>query len=132
MEEHPPLFPHEELNGLPTLPEAVHENIVPFSTPAAIPEAGPTQPAREVLVPVFNPAEIVASPAPENTELSLTDAVAKYKMLVGVKPDSDLTEAHIREVISNLDNAEKENQRIRDLEAIEHAKELAEQSKGWR
>lgn len=132
MEEHPPLFSSEELNGLPTLPATTHENIVPFPVPASSAEVSPHPAAPETLVSVFNPAEMVLHPAPENTELSYTEALAKYKEMVGVKPDPELSEAAVRNAISSLENAEAENRRIRDKEALEHAEELAEQSKGWR
>lgn len=132
MEEHPPLFSPEELNGLPTLPAAAHENIVPFPVHAASSEVPPPPAIPETLVSVFNPAEMVLHPAPENTELSYAEALAKYKEMVGVKPDPELSEAAVRNAITSLENAEAENRRIRDKEALEHAEELAEQSKGWR
>lgn len=97
MDEHPPLFPQEELNGL-TIPPAS-------------------------FTPIFNPAEIVTHPAPENTQLSLADAAAKYKEMVGVWPNDELSEDAIRKAISSVDAAEAENKRLIDITRLEDQEE---------
>ena len=117
MEEHPPLFTPEELNGLPTTPAIEHANVVPL-------EVAQAEVPHEPLTPVFNPAEIVSHPAPENTTLSLADAAAKYKEMVGVWPDDGLSEDAIRKAISSIDAAEAENLRLMEITRKEDAAEM--------
>lgn len=133
MEEHPPLFTSEELKGVPFTPAVTHEETVAaVVTPIAeVPTPAPVATPEAPLTPVFNPAEMVTHPAPENTQLSLAEAAAKYKEMIGVWPNDDLSEEHIRNAITDLKTAEEEYKRIADIERAEHLKELAEQSKGW-
>jgi hypothetical protein len=121
MEDHPPLFPPEELNGLPITPPGQQESPVPLVSAELAPAPTSTPPAP--LTPVFNPAEIVTHPAPENTQLSLADAAAKYKEMVGVWPNDELSEENIRKAISSVDAAEAENFRLMEITRREDAEE---------
>jgi hypothetical protein len=112
MEEHPPLFTPEELNGLPETPSPTEENVVPLMR------------AQDPLVPVFNPAEMVSHPAPQNTELSLADAAAKYKEMVGVWPNDELQKEDILKAISSPDAARDEHFRLMEITRREDAEEL--------
>ncbi|HXK37518.1 MAG TPA: hypothetical protein VJ579_00405 [Candidatus Paceibacterota bacterium] len=121
MEDHPPLFSPEELNGLPVTPSEQHDNVITFIPQETVPR--PPISTIAPLTPVFNPAEIVTHPAPENTQLSLAEAAAKYKEMVGVWPNDELSEETIRNAISSVDAAEAENLRLMEITRKEDAEE---------
>ncbi len=126
MEEHPPLFSQEELDGLPESPAETHQNIVSF--PGVQQQEANTQP----LVPVFNPTETVSHPAPVNTEPTLIDMATRYKEMIGVWPDDEMTKEQLAQATKDADAAEQEFKRLRDLEIAERQQENDELYKRWK